>query len=117
MKLLLDSFPDAHSHSVYPVEGILSILRKYKRPTYLCFRRVTLMDRMAFNKDGGIFAGFFSIDWMRALSYKHAAVPSMTVTIQTLKMGILERTADRKWVNLPMYLQAIKTCFGDVCLP
>ena len=96
------------------MEGILSILRKHNRPTYLCFRRVTLLDRMAFNKDGGIFAGFFSIDWMRALSYKHANVRPMTVTLQTLKMGVLERGADRKWINLLMYLRAIKIRFGDV---
>lgn len=43
---------------------------------------------------------FFSIDWMRALSYKHANVRPMTVTLQTLKMGVLERGADRKWINL-----------------
>lgn len=72
------------------------------------------MDRMAFNKDGGIFAGFFSIDWMRALSYKHANVLPITATLQTLKMGVLERGTDRKWINLLVYLRAIKRRFGNV---
>lgn len=80
----------------------------------LCFRSVTLMDRMAYNKDGGIFAGFFSADWMRALSYKAVNVPSLHVLPKQLRMGVLERSLDRRWVDLPRYLRTIDRRFGDV---
>ena len=93
----------------------MRLLRRHGVPKLLCFRSVTLMDRMAYNKDGGIFAGFFSADWMRALSYKAANVPSLHVLPRQLRMGVLERSLDRRWVNLPRYLRAIDRRFGDVC--
>ena len=45
---------------VWKEEDVLRLLRKHRAPQYLCFPSAVLMDRMAYNKDGGIFAGFFS---------------------------------------------------------
>lgn len=68
---------------------------------------------MAYNKDGGIFAGFFSADWMRALSYKHARVEQVERNKQ-LVLGILERSTDRKWVRLPRYIKVLESRFQEV---
>ena len=75
------------------------------------------MDRMAYNKDGGIFAGFFSADWMRALSYKLANVTDREVRYgrdQRIRLGVLERTVDRKWVKLKWYLKHLQNRLGEV---
>ena len=75
------------------------------------------MDRMAYNKDGGIFAGFFSADWMRGLSYKLANVTDLEVRYgrsQRIRLGVLERSVDRKWVKLKWYLKHLKNRLGEV---
>ena len=75
------------------------------------------MDRMAYNKDGGIFAGFFSADWMRALSYKLANVTQKEVRYrrdQKIRLGILERKVDRKWIRLKWYMKQLEKQLGNV---
>ena len=109
----MQSFPAARQPAVLTADAILALLRRHKAPTFLCFRQVVLMDRMAFNKDGGIFAGFFSADWMRALSYKHAGLFGRA-PLTPLRMGVLERSTDRKWIDLQSYLRAIQAAFGEV---
>jgi hypothetical protein len=98
------------------MEDLLKLLRSNKNPRYLCFPTATLMDRMAYNKDGGIFAGFFSDDWMRAQSYKLANVQELHKESQILTLGVLERRADRRWENLNRYLAHIKSFYGSVSI-
>lgn len=88
-------------------------MRKKNSPQYLCFRHAVLMDRMAYNKDGGIFGGFFSADWMRAISYKHAQVSTIP-NQEKWVMGFLERHTDRKWVNLLQYLRNLNSRYNNV---
>ena len=101
---------------VWKEEDMLRLLRKHRAPQYLCFPSAVLMDRMAYNKDGGIFAGFFSDDWMRAVSYKYAQVEAVGVVQQKVHLSVVERFVDRKWVKLPRYLRAINNRFADVAL-
>ena len=95
---------------------MMRLLRKHHAPQYLCFHSAALMDRMAYNKDGGIFAGFFSDDWMRALSYEYAQVETVGSVQQKVHLSVVERFVDRKWVKLPRYLRAINSRFADVAV-
>lgn len=113
LRLLIDSFPAELAPRVWTQKSINELLRRFNSPRFLCFRSAALMDRQAYNKDGGIFTGFFSADWMRALSYKYAQVlPSDVQPIPHL--SVVERSRTRLWYKLPLYLRAIDRRFAGV---
>ena len=62
----MNSFPELQENiTIIKQEQLFTLMRK-KSARMICFPSAVLMDRMAYNNDGGIFAGFFSADWMRA---------------------------------------------------
>lgn len=114
LRLLVDSFPAGLAPRVWKRQDIILLQRRFHSPRFLCFHGATLMDRMAYNKDGGIFAGFFSADWMRALSYKYALVLAAAPAQPAPHLSIVERFATRRWRKLPLYIHAIERRFAGV---
>ena len=111
----MNSFPQVQENiTVLKQDQLFALMRK-KSARMICFPSAVLMDRMAYNNDGGIFAGFFSADWMRAVSYKHASILPI-IKRQKLELGILERHTDRKWINLPLYLRNLHKHFDSVII-
>ena len=109
----MNSFPQVQENiTVLKQDQLFALMRK-KSARMICFPSAVLMDRMAYNNDGGIFAGFFSADWMRAVSYKYATIPAINKQ-QKFELGILERHTDRKWINLPLYLKHLHKHFDSV---
>lgn len=114
LRLLVDSFPAGLAPRVWKRQDIILLQRRFHSPRFLCFHGAALMDRMAYNKDGGIFAGFFSADWMRALSYKYALVLAAAPAQPAPHLSIVERFATRRWRKLPLYVHAIERRFAGV---
>lgn len=64
---------------------------------------------MAYNKDGGLFGGFFPQDMVRGVSYRYASVQPKSH--QSIELLFLERSRGRKWMRKQTYLKLIRTHF------
>lgn len=74
-----------------------------------------MIDRLAYNEDGGVFGGFFSQDLMRSKAYKYAGVSGKR---GSLKDGVpvlfLDRKDQRRFIKVRTYLNNTMNYFGNV---
>lgn len=74
-----------------------------------------MIDRLAYNKDGGVFGGFFSQDLMRSRAYKYAGISGKR---ESFKDGVpvmfLDRRDSRSFRKADLYKASIKKYFGNV---
>lgn len=111
LSLIFDSFPEEYRPKLVHRLNVHRLAAKLPNKR-LCFKSITLMDRMQYNRDGGIFGGFFSVDWIRSLSYKHAKIDLIPVVPQKLRVALVYRKGSREWVKPYNMKYAINMMFG-----